>query len=209
LLSTFGNSALFNGDNITIIVSNSTQNSKTDNQNAITTTGLLKDIIPPLGGLFLGIVTAIVGLYTYSNSASLKRKEILKDIIYPLFDEYNSTKIKTAKDILIYNARFRESDRIYDATKLGSILVTDMVKINSMTPTEKEIKMSFDNLFNFISKLEYLYNVKILNEADILNFKDPIKKIHQNGMIMTYIKNKDISISQKLYEMVLNQEMQI
>lgn len=207
LLMPVGHFDTINLNNVTIITPNSFGKNETSNQSDPATTNLLKDIIPPLGGLVIAVVTAIVGLYTYINNSTLKKKDILKDIIYPLFEEYDSPKIKIAKDMLLNNARYRIGSVIYDSNKLSDILITDISKINVMHDSQKEIKLSFDNLLSFIVKLEYLYNVKILDSQDILFFKDIIKKIHSHNVILNYIQAKGIGITEKLNEIIINQDI--
>jgi hypothetical protein len=47
-----------------------------------------------------GLVTVTIGLVTYRQNQTLKKKDIMKDIITPLIEEYDSPKFKVATDLL-------------------------------------------------------------------------------------------------------------
>jgi hypothetical protein len=47
-----------------------------------------------------GLVTVTIGLVTYLQSQTIRKKDIMKDIIDPLINEFDSPKFKIAKDLL-------------------------------------------------------------------------------------------------------------
>jgi len=148
-----------------------------------------------------GIVAVFIGVQTFRQSQAIKRKDIMKDIILPLLQEFNSEKMKMAKEILDKESigadekdgtDSRFPDRIYDISKLRIIL--DEV---SLTTTQDNIKKSFDALLDFLVKLQYLFNVGVLSADEITYFKPYIKKIADNNIITKYIDANKTQLSKE------------
>jgi hypothetical protein len=144
-----------------------------------------------------GILAVFIGLASYRNSQSLRKKDVLKDIILPLISEFDSEKLKLAKDVLddviIKGAQTTEfSDGNYSKKNLDVILEPKNQFLQNKTVSD--IRNSINNLLNFVVKLEYLLTVKILSEDEIIYFKPYINKIRDNEILKNYIKSQSIPL---------------
>jgi hypothetical protein len=120
-----------------------------------------------------GLVTVTIGLVTYRQSQTIRKKDIMKDIIDPLINEFDSPKFKIAKDLLdnkkvltkSMDAKGQPSEQYYTMDNLKDLLRDRRTEpALRLTEDEKEIREAFDAFLNFFVKLEYLLNIKILDK---------------------------------------------
>ena len=149
-----------------------------------------------LAALVGGLVTAAIGLVTYRQNQTLKKKDIMKDIINPLIIEYDSPKLKIATDLLDNKEGPEDiiegERRKYTIKDLGYLLRDRQAEpAHQLTAPNKEVRESFDAFLNFLVKLEYLVNVGILNkkeDGDLLYFSYFIEKAAEQKEVLEYMK---------------------
>lgn len=150
-----------------------------------------------------GLVSLFIGLRTYQQSQILKKKDILKDILIPLMQEFDSQKFKVAKDILddVIIRRSQSTDYpdgIYAKNKLDRIL-RDHNQAPVILEPETEIREAFDAFLDFLVKLEYLFTIAILNKNEISYFQYFIDKAATNPNVINYIKIYNFPLTGKLH----------
>jgi hypothetical protein len=157
-----------------------------------------------LGTAAAGILTAIVGVNAFRQSQVLKKKDIMKDIIIPLIQDYEKPELSKAKQILDGSEIKGESsdrypNRTYDKNKLSVILRdTRISPVPPINVTEDEIRRSFDALLYFLIKLEYLLFVGVLTDDETMYFQFFIKKAAAEPSVINYAKMKDFHFSGRL-----------
>lgn len=144
-----------------------------------------------------GIATIIIGLRTYrtqsKESLISRRKDIQKDIIFPLIKEFDESKdMQYAKDILDEGDLKPKEDwkgKFGDYNKYNlSTILRDHEPDAITDPGEADIRHSFDVLLDFLWKLEFLRDIELINDKEIAYFKYYIKRVYKEEAIMRYIK---------------------
>jgi YVTN family beta-propeller protein len=160
-----------------------------------------------------GIATAIIGLSVYRQSQILKKKDILKDIVFPLKKEFDkSPQIKIAKLILDDYAvpvPFGKDGgvKFYHINDLPIILRNHMsYEGGVLEPFEVEIRKSFDSFLNFLTTLEYLYSIQLLlTEKEIYPFRKYINRAGMNNAIIKYVKIYQFPLKGALHHNLSNE----
>lgn len=150
-----------------------------------------------------GLVTLFIGLRTYQQGQILKKKDVLKDIVIPLMQEFDSQKFKVAKDILDDVIIRRDQsidypDGSYTKNKLDRLLRNHNQHPITVEP-EVEIREAFDAFLDFLVKLEYLITVGILNKKEISYFWYFIDKAATDPSVINYVKIYKFPLSGKLH----------
>jgi hypothetical protein len=137
-----------------------------------TGTGEIIDAVTAL----IAAVGVGIGLYTFRHnsqeSKELKRKEVLADIVLPLFNEfYNSPEIKIAKDILDDKpVVLVERHDKYPTGKIGYEELDNTLKYvppespSKFTSEEVRVRDSFQALLYLFCKLDYLVAQQIMKK---------------------------------------------
>lgn len=154
---------------------------------------VISDNIPIIGTLG-GIITLIIGLFTYRQSQILKKKDIQKEIVFPLIDEFDnkSPKMNLAKLILddVPIEDNGEAYGYYDNERLGKVLIDHRIrKVDE--PWDRgdgNVRTSFDRLLDFFVRLEFLQSIGLLTQKEINYFGYYIKKVVENPVVVNYIK---------------------
>jgi hypothetical protein len=146
-------------------------NDSNDNREGFETNFLMVgQFLIGLGALVGGLITAAIGLGTYRQNQTLKKKDIMKDIIKPLMIDYDSDKFKIATDLLDnkdvpYNVDGEEKH--YTNKNLNRLLRNRLDSPEDvLTDSEKKVREAFDAFLNFLVKLEYLVSIGLLNKND-------------------------------------------
>jgi YVTN family beta-propeller protein len=161
------------------------------------------------GGTIAAIVTALIGIRTYKQSQVLKNKDVLKDIIYPLVEEFdNRSKFGIAKDLLDdKSVKFETNEkdpandypnRVYLKNKLDVIL-RDHNKRRINTIGEEKIREAFDHFLDFLVKLEYLVNIELVSMEQISYFKYFIDIAAENKGVKNYVRIYKFPLFGKLH----------
>lgn len=149
----------------------------------------------PIVGIILGSVTAYVGLSTYRQSQALKMMALQKDIVFPLVEEFDkkSPGMDLAKDILqeikILPTSSYDAYGIYNNARLKKVLIHHSKRNEEWDKGDGYVRVSFDELLDFFSRLEYLKSVGVLKDEDTRYFRYHIDKIINSEAVMNYIKD--------------------
>jgi hypothetical protein len=151
---------------------------------------------------FAGIFTLFLGIRTFRQSQILKRKDILKDVIIPLMEEFNSDKLKLSKQILYKHTISGElggdyPDSLYDKDDLNVILRSNE-NYKYINSTEEKIRKSFDDLLEFFVKLEYLLVIGVISIKDIDYFNRVIETAADDKNVISYLKFRSMPLYGKL-----------
>jgi hypothetical protein len=150
-------------------------------------------------GIAGGIATAIVGLVTYRQGVATTRKDVLKDIIFPLIKDYDeSEKIdlatKILDDIPISEERTPpKEDRpygLYDKKRLLKTLEHHDIK-NTKDNWDKgdtKVRESFDTILSFFGRLESLISINLVTKQELNYFHYFIKKAAENEAVVNYVR---------------------
>lgn len=145
-----------------------------------------------------GFVTAFVGLRTYYQSQTLRKKDILKDITYPLMKEfYDSETMTVAKqildDILVPNYGFYDEKRLF-------LTLRDHRKITvPWNDGDDIVRGSFDTFLDFLTKLESLISIKLVTKKELDFFLYFINKAGANKAVINYIRIYKFPLYGKLH----------
>jgi hypothetical protein len=162
-------------------------------------------------GVVGGLITVTIGLITYRANMTLKKKDIMKDILVPLMNEFGSDKFKVATDLLdnkkVPNVDNQESNfwyclsqEYYTKADLEYLLrdrTTEEPK--KLTKSHKEIREAFDAFLGFLAKLEYLKKIKIVDEKEIDYFNYFICKAAEQPEVIKYMQIYQFPLHGKLH----------
>ena len=129
----------------------------------------------------LGIGTAIFGIFQYRNGQKVKKIELLENLIKEF--ENNGTYI--ARQLLDDFWFFTENHSKISRQNL-EITLRDHRPDGINDQTEIQVRESFDKLFNFFSKLNYLLQLKLLKPSDLYYFEYYLKKIFRSDACLNY-----------------------
>jgi YVTN family beta-propeller protein len=134
-----------------------------------------------------GFITAFVGLRTYYQSQMLRKKDILKDIVFPLKNDFDtSPEINRAKYILD-DAPIEQG--FYDEKRLLSTLRDHRNNRTSWEPGDGIVRGSFDRFLDFLGTLEYLSAIELIKkETQLYPFQYYIDKAAKNKALVNYVK---------------------
>jgi hypothetical protein len=167
-----------------------------NNTNVIVKSSDSGDIWPVIIGAVTAIGGLVIGLITYrtqsKESRFLRAKDTQKDIIFPIIKEFDESKgMKYAKDILdgknIVPRQGWEVNYGYYKMANLAIILRDHKKNDINDPGEMAIRHSFDVLLDFFCKLEYLLDIKLIDEREIEYFRYYIETASEKKPIMDYI----------------------
>ena len=161
------------------------------------------DLVPELIVAFGGLAGLMWGVYTYSESQTIKRK----DLLFPLIKEFDESKeMQLAKDILddkpVTITEGEGADAIsytYHVSNIEDILRDHRVRSIDKTG-EEMIRNSFDSLLDFFVKLDYLTEIKLLKKKEILYFQYYISKVADNPAITKYVTTYKFPLQGNLHE---------
>ena len=129
----------------------------------------------------IALVGAIKGIIEYSKSQKYKKIEMLERLI----TEFGNSDKKIAKDLLDDFWMKDKKDKIICYSNLEIVLrnhkesgVSDIVELDA--------RESFDKLFDFFSKLDYLIQLKLISKRDLYYFEYYIEKTVANNGCMNY-----------------------
>jgi hypothetical protein len=142
------------------------------------------------------IVTAIIailaflkGLNEFQKNNRIKRAEFLEKLII----EFLESKNEIARHLLDDYVYVSESDRNLspEEQKKISKTLTTYLRNHKTDPIrfddEIKVRKSFDNLFDFFTKLSYYLNQKIITPAEISYFRYYLEKIESKPEVIGYI----------------------
>ena len=147
------------------------------------------------------IVTAIVGLRTYNQGQILKKKDIQKDIVFPLISEFDKPEGELQRAKLILDDVPLEFDPnepsvFYTKEKLLVSLQDHNKPIRGFDKVKDAlVRGSFDRLLDFFSKLSYLKDIGLLEDREIDYFPYYIDKAANNEAVINYIKTYHSSLN--------------
>jgi hypothetical protein len=160
-------------------------------------TGLDPSVITDVLTVLVATAGVVIGLYTFhrnsQESQELKRKEVLADIVLPLFDQFNtSEKMKIAKQILDLKPvildenqdKYRSQEITYDQLHIA-------LRVGSISPfaeKETEVRDSFQAFLEFLCKLDYLLAQKIMKTEDTGLFRYYIDMADKNPAIANAVQ---------------------
>jgi YVTN family beta-propeller protein len=143
-----------------------------------------------VGATIGAIVTAGIGLSTYRQGQVLKKKDIQKDIVFPLISEFDNSKdMDYAKKILddhYFEHPPGGPHGLYTLNRLLSTLRDHTKPGGKWDEGDGEIRDSFDSLLDFFSKLEYLRALKLLEDREMDYFRYYIDKAAENEAVVSY-----------------------
>jgi len=128
------------------------------------------------------IVTAIIGIRSYRQGQVVYKKDIQKDVVFPLIKEFDeSTEMYYAKMILedVPIKSTGSTGGPYGFYTKERLLITlqDHDKPRGQFDIgDGVVRNSFDRLFDFFTKLDYLKSIKLLEDAEINYFRYYIDK---------------------------------
>jgi hypothetical protein len=143
-----------------------------------------------------GLITVTIGLVTYRQNQTLKKKDIMKDIITPLIAEYDSPKFKIATNLLdnkegpedLFDGIMRKST----SSDLGYLLRDRHDEpAHLLTNSNQRVREAFDAFLNFLVKLEYLVSVDILDKKEnggLIYFSYFIDKAAKQEDVLKYME---------------------
>ena len=158
--------------------------------------GDLPEIIAVVGG----VSGLFYGLFSYRDSQTLKRK----DLLFFLMDYFDKTPeiLKARKmldDFYLDNEQgwVKENKRYYGRENLATILRNH--EAESITdPGEIVVRESIDTILDFFVRLEYLLEVKLLKDREVAYFCYFLKKARDNTAIQNYTKIYQLPLYDKL-----------
>jgi hypothetical protein len=137
-----------------------------------------------------GLSGVIWGIFTYKDAQTTKRA----DTLLPLIEEFDSitSEMFIAKEIIDdkrISARAIFDDKSsdpteYDIRKLDLVLRYDEQR--TFTAAEVKIRSSFDSFLDFLCKLEYLLEIKVLKKHEIRYFNYYIDRAAKIDAVVDY-----------------------
>ena len=151
-------------------------------------------------GAFGGLGGILWGVYTYSKGQKLKKHEIL----FPLIKEFDENKcMQHAKDLLddyiLKDLRWEHMHGYYSLKNLHRILKNHKREDGIKDLGERDIRKSFDALLDFFCKLEYLKDLKLIEDKEITYFDYYINIVAENDAIKNYINYYKFPLYGKLH----------
>lgn len=201
---------LFNENNKTISVIDGNNNKLLANihlegkKSNILSWSMITNNIPIIGTL-AGIITVIIGLFTYGQSQTIKKKDIQKEIVFPLIDEFdNKSPNTTLAKLILDDVKIKSNDDNYaygqyNIDRLKKVLAHHEKKGNE--PWDKGdgyVRRSFDALLDFFVRLEYLQSIGLLTKKEINYFRYYIDRAAENPAVVNYIKEYKFPLNGKL-----------
>lgn len=150
-----------------------------------------------LAGLFWGI-------YEYRQSQKLRRQQTLFEIVKEFEKPGNITYAKKLLDSFTLEPRegwklAKTNKDYYGPSKLSSIL-RDHNERSVEDVGELKIRESFDALLDFFGKLEYLLQMGLIKEKELLYFKYYIQSAAINQDVANYVRNYEFGLFALLVE---------
>ena len=145
---------------------------------------------------FVAIIGIIIGFITYltqsKESRILRKKDIEKDIIFPLIKEFDKDPdIRYAKDILDSKEIKPEKNWLYNSDYYNinnlSLILRDHNDRLIKDPGESAIRHSFDVYLDFLYKVKYLLDIRLLNEKHLEYYSYYLKNSDEDS-IKKYIE---------------------
>ncbi len=188
---------------------------------SITITGLrnntnvfVKDSDSDNTSLIIGYLTATGAIATVAigfskwladqkQNRATRELETVKEIVMPLVNQFDkSDKMLYAKQILDsftppLQREWAYPKEHYSIKNLDEILRYHKDRAIS-DPGEISIRESFDELFNFFSKLEYLFSIGLLTERQLEYFLYYIKKAGDQSAVANFVRTYNFPLHGKL-----------
>lgn len=146
------------------------------------------------GSFLLAIITAAKGIWEYSKAQKFKKIELLDKLI----NEFESDRTLLARQLLDDFWIEDNSGNIIKYSNLSHVLrnhrpdgISDEI--------EREVRASFDKLFDFLSKLHYLLYLGLINKKDLYYFEYYLSKIFESEACINYAKTYGSAGILKLY----------
>lgn len=200
---------LFNENNKTISVIDGNNNKLLANihlegkKSNILSWSMITNNIPIIGTL-AGIITVIIGLFTYGQSQTIKKKDIQKEIVFPLIDEFdNKSPNTTLAKLILDDVKIKSNDDNYaygqyNVDRLKKVLAYHEKKGNEPWDKGDGYVRSFDALLDFFVRLEYLQSIGLLTKKEINYFRYYIDRAAENPAVVNYIKEYKFPLNGKL-----------
>jgi hypothetical protein len=160
----------------------------------------IKDIIA-LITLFLGVLTLVKGVIEYGKAQKYKKIELLESLI----SQFESEATENAR-LLLDDFWFNNSKGEVIKRQNLDIVLRNHKPDGISDEIEIEVRHSFDKLFDFFSKLDYLVRLNLISINDLYYFEYYLDKVFKNKACMDYaklygyrsIENMNIKLSAKI-----------
>jgi hypothetical protein len=153
----------------------------------------------------IGIGSLIWGIYTYKKSQVAKRA----DILFPLIKEFDESKMMKYAKAILDNKPVRSKDidpYSDDPSSFSNNNLEEVLKYHDydfiQTKDIEKIRESFDWLLDFFCKLDYLREVGIIEEREIIYFQYYIDRMIENDTILKYVAFYDFPFHGHLNELL-------
>jgi hypothetical protein len=171
---------------------------------------LIVNILTAAGAIGTAIFGSVMGIRSYRQSQEIKKKDVMKEILFPLMEEFDDKdeKMREAKYILDdVPITFGDKEQYYDEAKL-LLTLRDHRDTTINVPWsygDGIIRSSFDSFLDFLVKIEYLYSIGMLSEKELAYFKYYIDKAANNKAVVNYVKTYAFPLHGNLHS-ALNSE---
>ena len=128
-------------------------------------------------------VTALKGIAEYAKSNKIKRIDLLNTLV----NEFNGANFFMAKRMLDdFEIKATDSNIIFYKDHFNVILRDHRVKEIENDQTLIAVRDSFDNLFEFFTKLEYLLSLGLISKNEFFYFRYYLNRVFQDGYILNF-----------------------
>jgi hypothetical protein len=167
---------------------------------------LIEGLIPVAAviGAVGGSIASVWGIYEYTQGQIVKRKEILFELIKEL---ETCNKIQLIRNILDRyvvtpepNWRHLNEKKYYSVKNLSEILDEE-----NDDPGAIEIKKRLDELLRFLSRIEYLLNIRVLKESETEYFNYLVLETMRNQAIIDFAQS-DFPLYTKMRERITKEK---
>ncbi len=152
--------------------------------------------------------TALTGIRTaiksHKENEATRKKDTMKDIILPLIDEFDKSDeaIRFAKNILDdipIPSTQSKGHQFYDRKKLLDALKDHKTSIKEWEEGDDIVRHSFDRFLDFLTKLEYMHSVGLLDNTSLNYFRYYIDKAGDNIAVINYLRIYKFPLYGKLH----------
>jgi hypothetical protein len=150
---------------------------------------LVKFIIK-IGTAVGGIIAFLKGLKEYQANNRIKRAEFLEKLIVEFLESKNDIARALLDDYIYVSEANRNASPIEQkemAIPLSTFL-RDHIAEPIRSADEIKVRKSFDNLFDFLTKLSYYLKQQLITPAELSYFKYYLEKIKNKPEVIAYIK---------------------
>ena len=137
-----------------------------------------------------GIVAFSKGLKEYHANNKIKRAEFLEKLITEFLESKNDIARGLLDDYVYVSQENRNMSPIEQKNISVPLftLLRDHVIDPIRTTDEIKVRKSFDNLFDFFTKLSYYLKQGLITPAELSYFKYYLEKIKKKPEVVAYIK---------------------